>query len=71
MPVETRILDSIEGDIRCQSCGKFVRIGKGKTLGFWYEKKGRKFFGLICGNCEGRPDVKELLLETYPEQERV
>lgn len=49
MSVEKRILDAIEGDIRCGACGRFVKIGEGKTLGYWSE---RGNFCLICSLCE-------------------
>lgn len=70
MPVEMRILDAIDGEIRCQGCGRFVKIGEGTTLGFWYDSKGRKYFGLVCRRCEDDPSMKKLL-EEYPEHERV
>ena len=48
MPVDRKILDAIPGDVRCQNCGCFVEIGKGKTLGFWHEGQ----FLLFCSKCE-------------------
>ncbi|TRZ52640.1 MAG: hypothetical protein D4S01_02565 [Dehalococcoidia bacterium] len=65
MGVETRILDAIPGDIRCQNCGRFVKIGKGKILGYWW--KGH--FLLFCPNCESLAQSYDWLEDS--KQERV
>lgn len=67
MGVETRILDAMEGYYNnCQNCGRFVGIGKGKTLGYWSE---RGAFRLICQRCETKPEVIEAIRKF--KQERV
>ena len=66
MGVETRILVAIEGDIRCQSCGRFVKIGQGETLGFWTE---RNTFALICKRCEEDKTTMDIVANY--KQERV
>lgn len=64
MPVETRILDALE-DVKCRWCGRFVKIGKGETLGYWSQGK----FFLICPKCEPKDEVKEAIKDK--KQERV
>lgn len=66
MPVPTKILDAIEGDIRCLGCGRFVKIGEGKTLAYWSL---RNILGLICPKCEENTSVMNAIKDR--KQERV